>query len=65
MIRNDQLIIEKNEQVSSSTVAHEKFGFLRRLAMGPLGILFWSAALGIAVHILYKYVFLISPAKNE
>ena len=65
MIRNDQLIIENNDKVSTSTLANDKFGFLRRLAMGPLGILVWSAAFGVAVHILYRYVFLISPAKSE
>lgn len=56
-IRNDQLIIEKAEEETEVKSAPEKFGFLRRLAMGPLGILVWSALIAAKLLFLYKYIF--------
>jgi hypothetical protein len=65
LIRNDQIIVEKTEQAVHTGVAAQKFGFLRRLLMGPLGILGWSALAALAVYYCYSQVFLMGGAKVE
>jgi hypothetical protein len=60
VIRNDQLIIEKTEESTETKSAPEKFSFLRRVAMGPLGIIVWIFLIGFKLHFLYKYIFLMN-----
>jgi hypothetical protein len=67
-MRNDQLIIEKSEEATEAKPAPEKYGFLRKLAMGPLGVLLWSALIAFELQFLYKKVFLMGgegKAKSE
>ena len=59
-IRNDQIIVEKSVPSSDVHVEREKFGVMRNLLMGPLGIIGWSAAFGMVLAFLYKKVFLMS-----
>lgn len=69
VIRNDQLIVEKVEQAATEArPAPQKFGFLRRLAMGPVGIIFWSVLIALEINLLYRKVFLMGgaePRKSE
>ena len=58
VIRNDQIIIDKSEPEAKTQVHREKYGFVRRLLMGPLGILIWSAAFIIALLFLKSKAFL-------
>ena len=60
VIRNDQIIIDKSQPEAKTQVQREKYGFLRKLLMGPLGILAWSAAFFIALLFLKSKVFLMS-----
>lgn len=68
-IRNDQLIIEKPEETTEAKPAPEKYGFLRKIAMGPVGVLIWAAVIAFQLQFFYKKVFLMSDssskAKNE
>ena len=68
VIRNDQLIVENNEEVKEKGPVREKYGFLRKLLMGPIGVLAWSALFAAAGFFVYKEVFLMAvskPAKEE
>ena len=65
LIRNDQIIVEKSVPVADTHAPREKFGMLRKLLMGPLGIIGWSAAFGVALVFLYKKVFLMSSRSSS
>ena len=64
MIRNDQIIVEKTEEVTQATT-QQKYGLLRRILMGPLGILGWSALFAAAIYFLYTFVFLMGGQKAK
>lgn len=63
VIRNDQIIIEKPEQASENSGPREKYGFSRKIIMGPFGIILWSIAFAAAIFGLYKHVFLMDSSK--
>jgi hypothetical protein len=63
-IRNDQIIIEKTEPEAKEQVVREKFGFIRRLLMGPLGILGFSVLFVLLLTFLYKQVFLMGSSRG-
>lgn len=58
VIRNDQIIVERSEPTGQGSGPKEKFGLIRKLLMGPLGIIGWSVAFGAAILLAYKHVFL-------
>ena len=64
VIRNDQIIVEKSEPAAQNTGPKEKYGFLRRLMMGPLGILGWSVCFAAVFLFMYKHVFLMSHKES-
>lgn len=64
VIRNDQIIFEQ-EQVVKSSGQREKYGIIRRLLMGPVGILGWGVSFFAAFLFLYKYVFLMDSKKEK
>ena len=67
VIRNDQIIVEKTaDQGSNVQVSREKFGFLRKLLMGPIGILIWSGLFVFGLFVAYNKVFMLgSRPKSE
>ncbi len=55
-IRNDQLIIEDDES-NNQIFKAEKYGTIRYLLMGPLGVLLWGGMFGYAFLFIYKRIF--------
>ncbi len=55
-IRNDQLIVEDDES-NNQVFKAEKYGTIRYLLMGPLGVILWGAFFGYAFLFVYKKVF--------
>ena len=62
VIRNDQLIVENTEEVTEKGPTREKFSFIRRVLMGPLGVVAWSALFAVAGFFVYKEVFLMQTS---
>lgn len=65
VIRNDQLVIEKEVQAKPQVQPGQKYGLLRSLLMGPVGILLWSAMFVAAFLFLYRKVFLFEASHPE
>jgi hypothetical protein len=60
VIRNDQLIVEKNNEQKKTVNQKSKFGPLRSTLMGPVGIIIWGFLFGFALKITAEKIFKIS-----
>lgn len=65
VIRNDQLLIQEDEEEVAQAGNAEKFGTVRSFLMGPIGILIWSALIAWKILFFYNKVFLLGRPSNE
>jgi hypothetical protein len=59
VIRNDQLLIEAEDENAGDSPKLEKFGIVRSFLMGPIGILIWTMAIIFGIYFVLTQVFLL------
>ena len=57
-MRNDQLVVDEIQyNKKTSADSGDRFGIIRSLLMGPVGIVFWAIVFGYAIIYAHNNVF--------